>query len=263
MGLQLWLLAVREVRTISVSMKLFLLSCLLPLALSSPDAEPGYGHGRYGHHQQRHYAPKCRTVYDTVTSSACRDITDTACITKVVTSTRTETTEECTIVSEEKCSTTTKSVPEEQCATSTKTECKNIVVTIPESVCEIVEEEVCHEEAECTTEPQCQDIKTVVTEQECQTEQQCVETQQCTTRTQVFPETTFTEECQDIVTNVCQEVHTQVQLAQRVINHPSVIAAAPAVPVLQPAGLLAPATAVGPLVGALGLNPTHIAHQIV
>merc|ERR1711971_583721 len=239
MGLQLWLLAVREVRTISVSMKLFLLSCLLPLALSSPDAEPGYGHGRYGHHQQRHYAPKCRTVYDTVTSSACRDITDTACITKVVTSTR------------------TKSVPEEQCATSTKTECKNIVVTIPESVCEIVEEEVCHEEAECTTEPQCQDIKTVVTEQECQTEQQCVETQQCTTeqqcstqeqcttRTQVIPETTFTEECQDIVTNVCQEVHTQVQLAQRVINHPSVIAAAPAVPVLQPAGLLAPATAVG------------------
>ena len=65
------------------------------------------------------------------------------------------------------------------------------------------------------------------------------------------------------MTNVCQEVHTQVQLAQRVINHPSVIAAAPAVPVLQPAGLLAPATAVGPLVGALGLNPTHIAHQIV
>ena len=164
--------------------------CLLPLALSSPeaDAEPGYGHGRYGHHQQAHYAPKCRTVYETVTSSACSDVTDTACTTRVVTSSRTETREECTTTTEQQCSTTSKegiskkdfqtfqqtiffplkifffvepfpqSVDEEQCATSTETECKDIKVQVPESVCETVEEEVCHDEAECTTEQQCQDI---------------------------------------------------------------------------------------------------------
>merc|ERR1712001_775528 len=74
----------------------------------------------------------------------------------------------------------------------------------------------------------------------------------------------------DIVTNVCHEVHTEVQLGHRVINHPRIIA--PVVPVVQTAGVvapiaplapLAPATAVGPLVGALGLNPALIHQPVV
>merc|ERR1712025_1258981 len=68
--------------------------------------------------------------------------------------------------------------------------------------------------------------------------------------TQVIPETTYTEECQDIVSQVCQQVQTHVQVAQQVIAHPSVVAA--------PAIAAAPAVAVGPLVGALGLNPAVI-----
>merc|ERR1711981_627674 len=72
--------------SLTVSMKLLLLVCLLPLALS----EPGYGH----HHHQRSYGPQCRTVYDTVSSSDCKAVTDTACTTRLVTSSRTETREE-------------------------------------------------------------------------------------------------------------------------------------------------------------------------
>merc|ERR1711936_1054288 len=230
----------------TISMKL-LLACLLPLALSAPEADPHYGHTR---HQ-----PQCRTVYDTVRSSACRTVTDSACTTRIITSTRTETRQDCTTVTEQKCDTTTREVAEEQCAIITETECNDVVSQVPEQVCETVEEEVCNDEAQCTTEQQCEDIKSVVTEQKCDIQSQCTETQQCTTEqqcttqeqctteTQVIPETTFREECQDIVSNVCQEVQTQVRVAQHVVNHPSVVAA--------------PATAVGPLVGALGLNPPN------
>merc|ERR1711936_861234 len=224
----------------TISMKL-LLACLLPLALSAPEADPHYGHTR---HQ-----PQCRTVYDTVRSSACRTVTDSACTTRIITSTRTETRQDCTTVTEQKCDTTTREVEEEQCAIITETECNDVVSQVPEQVCETVEEEVCNDEAQCTTEQQCEDIKSVVTEQKCDIQSQCTETQQCTTeqqcttQAQVIPETTFREECQDIVSNVCQEVQTQVRVAQHVVNHPSVVAA--------------PATAVGPLVGALGLNPPN------
>merc|ERR1711992_202089 len=92
--------------------------------------------------------------------------------------------------------------------------------------------------------------KSVVTEQKCDIQSQCTTQEQCTTETQVIPETSFREECQDIVSNVCQEVQTEVRVAQHVVNHPSVVAA----PAL---GLAAPATAVGPLVGALGLTPPN------
>merc|ERR1711988_976957 len=246
----------------TVSMKL-LLACLLPLALSSPEAEPHYGHGLVRH------KPQCRTVYDTVTSSSCRSVTDTACTTKIVTSVRTETREDCTTVTDQKCDTTTRDVPEEQCATFTETECNDVVRQVPEQVCDTVEEEVCNDEAQCTEEEQCEDITNVVLEQKCDiqsqctqteqctTEQQCTTQEQCTTETRIVPETTFREECQDIVTNVCQEVQTEVRVAQQVINHPAVVAA-PAVPAVQTLGLAAPAAAVGPLVGALGLNPARL-----
>merc|ERR1711988_1128943 len=222
----------------TISMKL-LLACLLPLALSSPEAEPHYGHGLVRH------KPQCRTVYDTVTSSSCRSVTD------------------------QKCDTTTRDVPEEQCATFTETECNDVVRQVPEQVCDTVEEEVCNDEAQCTEEEQCEDITNVVVEQKCDiqsqctqterctTEQQCTTQEQCTTETRIVPETTFREECQDIVTNVCQEVQTEVRVAQQVINHPAVVAA-PAVPAVQTLGLAAPAAAVGPLVGALGLNPARL-----
>ena len=46
----------------------FALIALLPLALCDAEADPGYGRGRYaGYQHRRHYAPQCRTVYDTIT----------------------------------------------------------------------------------------------------------------------------------------------------------------------------------------------------
>merc|ERR1711988_979657 len=154
-------------------------------------------------------------------------------------------------------------------STITETECNDVVRQVPEQVCDTVEEEVCNDEAQCTEEEQCEDITNVVLEQKCDiqsqctqteqctTEQQCTTQEQCTTETRIVPETTFREECQDIVTNVCQEVQTEVRVAQQVINHPAVVAA-PAVPAVQTLGLAAPAAAVGPLVGALGLNPARL-----
>ena len=113
----------------------------------------------------------------------------------------------------------------------------------------MVTEQKCETQSQCTDTPQCT------------TEQQCTTQEQCTTQTQVIPETTFTEECQDIVTNVCHEVQTEVRVAQHVVNHPSVVGV-PALPAVQTAGLVAPAAAVGPLVGALGLNPSVIPARI-
>merc|ERR1712117_635148 len=256
MGLQLKHLSCWEVEVV-ISMKFFALICLLPLAFAEPEADPGYGHGRYGSYSHRRsYAPKCRTVYDTITESACTTETSQECVTVSVPETRTETREERTTTTEQECVTVSVEVPEQQCATTTEQECTNFVRQVPETVCNTVTDQVCVEEAQCTTEQQCTETTRVIEEQQCTTQQQCTETQQCTTETQVIPETTYTEECQDIVSQVCQEVQTQVRVAQQVIAHPSVVGA-PAI-AAAPGVAAAPAAAVGPLVGALGLNPAVI-----
>merc|ERR1712066_637140 len=238
MGLQLKPSSCREAPSSKVViMKFFALIALVPLALCDPEADPGYGRGRYGgYHHRRHYAPVCRTVYDTIT--------------------------------EQECATVARDVPEQQCATTSEEQCTNIVKQVPEQVCETVTEEVCRDEAQCTIENRCEDVPRTITEQQCTTQEQCTETQQCTTETKTVPETSFTQECRDIVTEVCSELQTTVDLQQRVVDHtvvvpqiagtvdPSLVAAAPGV------AQFAPATAVGPLVGALGLNiPTRIAKR--
>merc|ERR1711892_1515520 len=226
-GLQLKHLSCREVIH-HISMKQFVvLFCLVPLALCEADAEadPGYGHGRYGgHYQRKHYAPKCHTTYETVTSQACTTVSEPVCHTRTVTNFRTESKEECTTRSVQECATTTRDVPEQQCATHSVQECRNIVTQVPDQ--------------ECHTE----------TEQQCTDTQQCTPVQQCTTETQNIPETTLVEECQDIVHQVCTETQVHVQAHASVIAH-----AAPAhsfVNALPATGVIPP----GPLSAALGFN---------
>merc|ERR1711892_551157 len=191
-GLQLKHLSCREVIHL-ISMKQFVvLFCLVPFALCEADAEadPGYGHGRYGgHYQRKHYAPKCHTTYETVTSQACTTVSEPVCHTRTVTNFRTESKEECATRSVQECATTTHDVPEQQCATHSVQECRNIVTQVPDQ--------------ECHTE----------------TEQQCTNVQQCTTETQNIPETTLVEECQDIIHQVCTETQVHVQAHANVIAH--------------------------------------------
>merc|ERR1711892_26437 len=231
MGLQLKHLSCREVIHL-ISMKQFVvLFCLVPFALCEADAEadPGYGHGRYGgHYQRKHYAPKCHTTYETVTSQACTTVSEPVCHTRTVTNFRTE--------SKEECATVTRDVPEQQCATRSVQECRNIVTQVPD--------QECHTE----TEQQCTDVQQCTTEQQCTDTQQCTPVQQCTTETQNIPETTLVEECQDIIHQVCTETQVHVQAHGSVIAH-----AAPAhavVNALPATGVIAP----GPLSAALGYN---------
>merc|ERR1711892_956218 len=176
-GLQLKHLSCREVIHL-ISMKQFVvLFCLVPFALCEADAEadPGYGHGRYGgHYQRQHYAPKCHTTYETVTTQACTTVSEPVCHTRTVTNYVTESKEECATRSVQECTTVARDVPEQQCATHTEQECTNVVTPVPEQRCNTVTD------------------------------------QQCTTETQAVPETTLVEECQDIVHQVCTDTQVHV-----------------------------------------------------
>merc|ERR1711892_910735 len=256
-GLQLKHLSCREVIHL-ISMKQFVvLFCLVPFALCEADAEadPGYGHGRYGgHYQRKYYAPKCHTTYETVTSQACTTVSEPVCHTRTVTNFRTESKEECATRSVQECATVTRDVPEQQCATRSVQECRNIVTQVPD--------QECHTE----TEQQCTDVQQCTTEQQCTDTQQCTPVQQCTTETQNIPETTLVEECQDIIHQVCTETQVHVQAHANVIAHaapahavlnalptPVITHAAPAHAVfnaLPATGVIAP----GPFSAALGYN---------
>merc|ERR1712123_149023 len=223
-------------KQIIISMKQFLvLFCLVPFALCEADAEadPGYGHGRYGgHYHRQHYAPKCHTTYETVTTQACTTVSEPVCHTRTVTNFRTES--------------------KEECATSSVQECRNIVTQVPD--------QECHTE----TEQQCTDVQQCTTEQQCTDTQQCTPVQQYTTETQNIPETTLVEECQDIIHQVCTETQVHVQTHANVIAHaapahavlnalptPVITHAAPAhFNALPATGVIAP----GPLSAALGYN---------
>merc|ERR1711892_384792 len=241
-GLQLKHLSCREVIHL-ISMKQFVvLFCLVPFALCEADAEadPGYGHGRYGgHYQRQHYAPKCHTTYETVTTQACTTVSEPVCHTRTVTNYVTESKEECATRSVQECTTVARDVPEQQCATHTEQECTNVVTPVPEQRCNTVTDQQCTEVPQCTTEQQCTDVP------------QCTTEQQCTTETQAVPETTLVEECQDIVHQVCTETQVHVQAHANVIAHAApVVGPVAAVNGLHTAGLVAP----GPLTAALGVN---------
>merc|ERR1712054_404330 len=212
MGLQLKHRSCREASCV-ISMKQFLvLFFLIPFIFCDADADPGYGYGRYGgHYHRKHYAPKCHVTYETVTSQACKTVSEPVCSTKTVTNYITESKNECSTRSVQECNTVTRDVPEEQCATRTEQECRNIVTQVPDQ--------------ECHTE----------------TEKQCTEVPQCTTEITEVPETTFVDECNDIVHQVCSETQVHVQAHANVIAH-----AAPA--------LVNTVSTAGPLSAALGVN---------
>merc|ERR1711892_895111 len=159
-GLQLKHLSCREVIHL-ISMKQFVvLFCLVPFALCEADAEadPGYGHGRYGgHYQRKHYAPKCHTTYETVTSQACTTVSEPVCHTRTVTNFRTES--------------------KEECATRSVQECRNIVTQVPDQECHTETEQQRTDVQQCTTEKQ--NIPETTLVEECQDiiHQVCTETQ--------------------------------------------------------------------------------------
>merc|ERR1712200_156321 len=91
---------------------------------------------------------------------------------------------------------------EQQCATRTVQECTNIVKEVPEQQCTTV------------------------------ADNQCTNEEQCTTETQTVVDVTYTQECQDIVRQVCTETRVAVQTHSAIVGHavaaaPQVVAAAP------------------------------------
>merc|ERR1719180_299491 len=116
-----------------------LLAAVSPLALADAEADaaadPWYGnHARhsYGHSHVAvahhapavavaHHAPavavapKCHTVYDTVTSSACSTVSDPVCSTKSVTNYETTHEQKCSSRPVEECQAVSREVPREQC----------------------------------------------------------------------------------------------------------------------------------------------------
>merc|ERR1711863_81820 len=111
----------------------------------------------------------------------------------------------------EECEAVPREVARDQCSTHTEQECRNIVDTIQEQQCTQVPEEQCHDEAQCVTEQQC------TTTQQCHEEQVCVEEQQCSTQVSTVIDTTLTEECVDVVEQVCTEAH--VGTTTNVLGH--------------------------------------------
>merc|ERR1711962_1565604 len=205
--------------TARLKMRQFLVAlCFLPAILADAKAEPGYGHR--GHYAARSYAPKCHTTYETVTREACTTTYESVCSTETTTNFVTRNEQECSTRSVQECATTVRNVPEEQCATTTVPECQTIVNDVPEQECRTV------------------------------SEQQCTSEQECTTETQTVVDTTYSDECQDIVTQSCTETSVSVQPQHAVVGHAvSPVAAVAVAPAL--AGPLAAATpAAGPVIAA-------------
>merc|ERR1711937_906636 len=174
--------------TARLTMRQFLVAlCFLPAILADAEAEPGYGHR--GHYAARSYAPKCHTTYETVTREACTTTYESVCSTETTTNFVTRNEQECPTRSVQECATTVRNVPEEQCATTTVPECQTIVNDVPEQECRTV------------------------------SEQQCTSEQECTTETQTVVDTTYTDECQDIVTQSCTETSVSVQTQHAVVGH--------------------------------------------
>ena len=117
-------------------------------------------------------APKCRTVYDAVTTSGCSTVSEPVRSTRSVPNYKTKHEQKCSSRPVEECQAVSREVPREQCSTHTEQECRNIVDTT--------------QEQQCTT-------------QQCHDEQVCMEEQQCSTQVSSVVDTSFTEECVDVV----------------------------------------------------------------
>merc|ERR1712193_184626 len=84
-------------------------------------------------------------------------------------------------------------------------ECKTEVRQAPEESCTNTQEEVCDIVTRQVPEQVCENV----TEKKCSQVQDCAQEQQCTTETKTFADTTYVDECTDVVTQVCNDV-TQV-----------------------------------------------------
>merc|ERR1712215_430944 len=133
-----------------VIMKQFVLLPVLvsPLTLAEAEAEAeaearegkSYGlHHGHGHvHAVAHtvaVAPKCHTVFDTVTREECTTVSEPVCNIRTVTNYETKHEQQCSLRPVEESKAVPKEVPREQCATHTEQQCRNIVEQIPEQQC--------------------------------------------------------------------------------------------------------------------------------
>merc|ERR1712038_772993 len=96
---------------------------------------------------------------------------------------------------------------------------------VPETVChtEHVTNYVTKHEEQCATHtvPVCHTVVKEVPEEQCSThaEQQCHQEEQCTTQYHTVVDTTYVEECQDIVTQHCTHTHVTTQTHSAVLDH--------------------------------------------
>merc|ERR1711872_499513 len=212
------------------------LAFVAPLALAEADAEadPYYGAGYagaglagagvvgagvvgVGAAPAVAVAPQCQTVVDQVTSQQCNTVSENVCTTSTVTQTQTRQEQQCTSHPVEECHPVPRTVTENVCTPTTEPECHNVVKTIQE--------------------------------------EQCTQEQQCTTQTSTVVETTTTEQCHDVVEQVCAQQHVAVAAPAVAVAAPAVAVAAPAVGVAPVAGVVG-AGAVGG-VGATGTIANH------
>ena len=169
---------------------LVLLAVSSPLCLAYADAQVG---GRYGHGHGHAVARQCQTTYDTATSQQCNTVTEQVCNTRSVTNYETRTEQECSSRPVQECTQVPRPVQEQVCTPTTEPECHNVVDVVQEQQCSQVPEEQCTTSQQCSATQQCQD------EQQCSQEQVCQQEEQCSTHT------TTTEQCQDVVEQVCSQ----------------------------------------------------------
>merc|ERR1712106_848070 len=96
---------------------------------------------------------------------------------------------------------------------------------VPETVChtEHVTNYVTETEQQCATHsvPECHTVVKQVPEQQCAThaQQECHQEEQCNTHYQTVVDTTYVEECQDIITHHCTETSATTQTHSAVVGH--------------------------------------------
>ena len=121
---------------------------------------------------------------------------------------------------------------------------------VPETVChtEHITNYVVEHEEQCATHtvPECHTVVREVPEQQCatHTEKACHNEEQCTTQYQTVVDTTYVDECQDIVTQHCTETSVSTQTHSAVVGH--VVGAPVDIHVAAPALVNTPAAALAP-----------------
>merc|ERR1711892_1066458 len=87
-------------------------------------------------------------------------------------------------------------------------ECEQVSRQVPEEQCENVTERKCTQVQECTQEKQCktEEVCKNEVEKQCTNTKVCEKEQQCTTETKIVPETTYVNECKNVVSTNCVDV---------------------------------------------------------